>query len=494
MPRKKKSATRRGNNEGSIYQRKDGLWIAQVTIGVKEDGKIARKSFTGKSRAEVAEKIIPYLNKNKGQVVVAKEDVTIGKHLMFWLMNYKITTVSPRTFESCVRNMKNHIIPVFGYLKPQDLTIDHLQPRFKTLLKNYELDTVKKIKYVFSQYLDYCVDRGIIDSNPLDKIKFKTRERKTQQAKVEQEEKALPEELREPFLQALNTDRFMKAFCLTSMFAGLRPGEVFALKWKDIDFQQNTLSVVRAQTVDVEFDKEGNVLSRKTVIGETKTAGSVRTNPIPELLKEVLLEWREYRTVQQAETGYSLVESNDLVFGTNQGALRTYSGTKKMFERFLKRNGLAGKGIHFYELRHTFSNTLFEQNTNPRLIQMLMGHRKIETTMIYNTVRNNSYLKNAVGVFDERYSTAAEKVEESEARLKYYRPPKVKPEKEISTSDDVKQAEKEEKCEAPQEDDIFLRKMAEFMEQHNISTAEELFEALGKDNQNGGNGKGGYSM
>ena len=86
MPRKKKSATRRGNNEGSIYQRKDGLWIAQVTIGVKEDGKIARKSFTGKSRAEVAEKIIPYLNKNKGQVVVAKEDVTIGKHLMFWLM------------------------------------------------------------------------------------------------------------------------------------------------------------------------------------------------------------------------------------------------------------------------------------------------------------------------------------------------------------------------------------------------------------------------
>mgnify|MGYP002798816871 CR=1 FL=1 len=87
----------------------------------------------------------------------------------------------------------------------------------------------------------------------------------------------------------------------------------------------------------------------------------MRTNPIPELLKEVLLEWREYRTAQQAETGYSLVKTNDLVFGTNQGALRTYSGTKKMFERFLKRNGLAGKGIHFYELRHTFSNTLLNR-------------------------------------------------------------------------------------------------------------------------------------
>ena len=82
---------------------------------------------------------------------------------------------------------------------------------------------------------------------------------------------------------------------------------------------------------------------------------------------------------------------------------------------------------------------------------------------------------------------------ESEARLKYYRPPKANPVEEIPISDDVKHAEKEEKYEAPQEDDIFLRKMAEFMEQH-ISTAEELFEALGMDNQNSGNGKGGYSM
>lgn len=85
-------------------------------------------------------------------------------------------------------------------------------------------------------------------------------------------------------------------------------------------------------------------------------------------------------------------------------------------------------------------------------------------------------------------------MEESEARLKYYRPPKAKPAEEALSTDDVKQAETEEKYEAPQEDDIFLRKMAEFMEQHNISTAEELFDALGKDNQKGGNGKGGYSM
>ena len=46
----------------------------------------------------------------------------------------------------------------------------------------------------------------------------------------------------------------------------------------------------------------------------------------------------------------------------------------------------------------------------------------------------------------------------------------------------------------PQEDDAFLCKMAEFMEQHNISTAEELFEALEKDNRSANSGKGGFSM
>ncbi len=144
------------------------------------------------------------------------------------------------------------------------------------------------------------------------------------------------------------------------MFAGLRPGEVIGLKWRDIDFEKGTLSVVRGMTVEPEFDSEGNVIARRTVIGKTKTAGSVRTNPVPKLSMQALTEWRKYRSDLQTETGYSLIENDDFVFGTNKGELRSYSGTKHMFDRFLKSNNLDGKGIHFYELRHTFSNTLFE--------------------------------------------------------------------------------------------------------------------------------------
>ena len=469
MPRSKKKPTRRGNHEGSIYQRKDGLWISQISIGLKENGKPLRKSFTGKTRAEVMAKLIPYMNKENGKVHTAREEVRIESHMLFWLMNYKITTVAPRTFESCVRNAKLHIFPVYGNFRPQDLNIDNLQPHFKMLLDEYDLDTVKKIKYLFSGYLDYCIDRGIIDSNPLERIKLKSIERRAKENPEEKEGKAIPEELREPFLVALNTDRFFKAFCLTAMFAGLRPGEVLGLKWRDVNFENGTLSVVRGSTIEPEFDEQGNVISRKTIIGKTKTAGSVRTNPIPNLLVQALAEWREYRTAQQAETGYSLIETNDFIFGTNKGELRTYSGTKHMFDRFLKRNNLHDKGIHFYKLRHTFSNTLFEQNTNPRVVQALMGHRKIETTMIYNTVRDNKYLEKAVGVFDSRYETAGEAIEESESKKKYYRPPNK------ATSKSETKAIKISKQEEDDSDlKILAQKATVFMKENSITDLEEF--------------------
>lgn len=474
MPRNKKKSTRRGNHEGSIYQRKDGLWISQITIGLKENGKPLRKSFTGKTRAEVSAKLIPYMNKENEKVNVARKEVRIETHMMFWLMNYKITTVTPRTFESCIRNAKLHIFPTYGTFRPQDLNIDNLQPHFKMLLDTYQLDTVKKIKYLFSDYLEYCLDRGLIDNNPLERIKFKSIERRAKENIDDKQQKALPEELREPFLIALNTDRFFKAFCLTSMFAGLRPGEVIGLRWHDLDFENKTLSVVRGMTVEPEFDNEGNVLKRNTIIGKTKTAGSVRTNPIPKLLIQTLAEWKDYRAQQQAETGFSLVENDDYIFGTNEGKLRTYSGTKHMFDRFLKRNNLDGKGIHLYALRHTFSNTLFEQNTNPRVVQALMGHRKIETTMIYNTVRDNKYLKGAIGVFDSLYTTAGEAVEESKDKHRYYRPQKNKEAIQIE-----KPSKKllQKNASSPNMDD-FSQKIADYMQRHNITDLDEFLSTM----------------
>ena len=170
-------------------------------------------------------------------------------------------------------------------------------------------------------------------------------------------------------------------------------------------FFPTTLSVVRAQTVEPTFDENGNVTKREYMVGKTKTAGSTRVIPIPDLLCNILHEWKTLRVLQELMTKAPVSKADDFIFANNQGKMRSYYGTRTMFNRLLKKHGMEDMGIHFYKLRHIFSNTLFEAQENPKVIQMLMGHKKVETTMIYNTATTNKYLQKAVDVFDERYAS-----------------------------------------------------------------------------------------
>ena len=66
-----------------------------------------------------------------------------------------------------------------------------------------------------------------------------------------------------------------------------------------------------------------------------------------------------------------------------------------VFDRFKRRHDLEKYNIHFHGLRHTFSNMLFEMNENPKIIQQLLGHRDVKTTItVYNSV-NSDYVREA---------------------------------------------------------------------------------------------------
>jgi len=137
----------------------------------------------------------------------------------------------------------------------------------------------------------------------------------------------------------------------------------------------------------VDFDDYGNSIGRRTIISDTKTVASERDNPMPDVLIAALKEYRDRRKLEEALLdGVTLTKPDDLVFSTAEGNLRTYWGTSAMFKKLLQKHGLDKKGIHFHTLRHTFSNMLFETNENPKVIQALLGHKDVKTTMIYNSV------------------------------------------------------------------------------------------------------------
>ena len=147
----------------------------------------------------------------------------------------------------------------------------------------------------------------------------------------------------------------------------------------------------------------GNVISRTTVISDTKTAASVREVPIPKILHDALEEHKRNRWAVERSSGVSLISDEDLVFGTLKGELRTYSGIKSQFIKFLKSKGFEKYRIRFHMLRHTYSSMLFEAKENPKVIQMLLGHKDVTTTIrTYNSV-DRSYFRQATDKLDAKF-------------------------------------------------------------------------------------------
>ena len=357
---KKKKVVRRGKNEGSVYQRNDGRWCAVVSLGYDSDGKRVRKIFYGWTRSEVAMKMTAALGEklNGGHASVINDDLRTLIH--DWLVTFKQANVSPRTFETAEMLAKLHVYPHIGELKLAQITPNIIQGVLnKMLVAGYSLAYVRKVKFLLNQFFAYAKANRFINDN--------------------------------------------KALCMVQMFAGLRIGEALALKWKNVDFDNGIISIDSAVTELPVRNSEGKIVDHRTVISDTKTAASVREVPMPNILKTTLLEWKKSRWVQQRTTGKSFIGPNDLVFANNDGELRTYTGTKTIFQRLMRQNGLAPYKLHFHSLRHTYSSMLFESRENPKVIQMLLGHKDVTTTIrTYNSV-DRSYFKQAVDKLDSKF-------------------------------------------------------------------------------------------
>ena len=119
---KKITGTRRGNNEGSIVQRKDGRWVGVATIGYDDNGNRIRKSVYGKTRMEVANKLTELTSRIEANNYDYVQQNTFGALMAEWLLIFKKNQVSPRTFENVLRNFELHIKPKVSNMKLDEVS------------------------------------------------------------------------------------------------------------------------------------------------------------------------------------------------------------------------------------------------------------------------------------------------------------------------------------------------------------------------------------
>ena len=192
------------------------------------------------------------------------------------------------------------------------------------------------------------------------------------------------------FLEAASTHRLYPAIVLAAT-TGLRRGELLALRWDDIDFDQSVLFVRRGLVLVT--NAEGPTKT-KLVEQPTKTQTGNRAIPVP---KPVLRLLKDHQKVQDREKliqGHRYKDKG-LVFSTITGNYISPRNFTRTFAQIRKKAGLEGVSPHV--LRHTFATRLSDLGVHPRVAQQLLGHANMQLTMEVYTHPDMQQRLQAVG-------------------------------------------------------------------------------------------------
>ena len=346
---------RRGNSEGSIYQRSDGRWTASVSLGYSQDGKRKRKVVYGTTKKEVQDKLSNLQGeKTTGKLTVNTSTATVEDYLMHWLKTCSPEGRGQSSHERNEQHCRIHWIPRIGNVKLVKLNATHLRAVQDEMKAAGLSDRSRQYAHdVFRMALDEAVEDGLLPINPCCRkgLRPKIKKRK-------REIKFLTPQQVKRFLEHIREDR-LYALYVSAVTTGARQGELFALSWADIDLEGRTMSINRS------LEHFG---SGQTRLKAPKTESSRRLVDLPKVAVDALIEHAE-------KNG----KENDFVFHATNGAPLRSRNELRRFKRMLKEAGLST--IAWHDLRHTAASLALSQNVHPKIVQQMLGHSKIQTTL-----------------------------------------------------------------------------------------------------------------
>lgn len=363
-------AGRRGNNEGTITRRKDGIWAGAVAVGRNNDGTTNRKWFYGSTRKEVSEKMQGVLLSVQKSEYFEQSGMSYGDWLDVWLKDYKRIILKQTTYDSYETNIRYHLKPKMGGMKVKDIKTMDIQRFINDIYANGSSTALlRKLKNLVHGSLKQAVINQMISKNVCEGVILPRH--------VQKEVRALNREEEKNFLESIQGDRLATAFKL-DLASGLRMGELLALNWKNIDLEGGIIKV-RATLVRL-IDRSPNAPKKNKYIidNSTKTASGRRQIPIPKAAVKML---EEYKIMQQEEKNKSkgLYKDDGLVFCTELGNRLIPRNVERSFVRLAEKAGINGKNKHV--LRHSYATRLFENGVPAKTVSELLGHKNVSHTL-----------------------------------------------------------------------------------------------------------------
>lgn len=296
-----------------------------------------------------------------------------------WMQTYAEPKSAPKTI-SRYHDFLRRINPVIGHLKIQDITPLHLNALYKGLSK--EGVSKRRRKDENGNYTDngQLAPKTILEHHRLIS-KILSTAVKWQLLETNVAERADPPKLQAREMYFLNETEAKRLLSLLQnepiqyrtmisilLFTGIRRGELCGLEWKDIDFDNRVMHIIRtSQFIN------GGFLTK-----EPKTKSGRRELTLSYGACEILTQYKLWQNEQRAKLGDRWVD-NDRLFTQYDGKPIHPDTVTDWFAKFIKNNDLPKITLH--SLRHTNATLMIAEGTDIRTVSSRLGHAQTSTTL-----------------------------------------------------------------------------------------------------------------
>ena len=348
---------KRGNNEGSVFQRKDGRWVAQLQVGFNTKGAPKFRTHYAETRKKADNKLVELKAAKLTGMLTDSEKLTVTAYLERWL-EAKLREVKPSTHLSYASTVRLYIAPRIGKIKLEQLRPLDLERMVAGLLESGQSTNIAAYALRVAKMAFKQAERWqLVPRNVADAIKPPRVPKSEMACWNGAEVKA--------FLEPTKLYRLHALFVLALM-TGMRRGELLGLRWDDVDFTGKRLHVKRIV-----------VYTRGALeLGEPKTAYSRRTIPIAPGVVRALLEHRERQALERKAVGY---QDQGFVFASEVGTPTHPRNVERMFHNRLKHSAL--RRIRFHDLRHTAASLMILKGVSPKVVSRMLGHASVAFTL-----------------------------------------------------------------------------------------------------------------
>lgn len=364
--------------EGSIYQRADRKWVAQLSFGTRE-----HRSYRRRIRDTRAAALVALTELRVAEDAWANPSSrNLGDYLRWWLAETVGKNLTPNTIRGYNAAI-DHFAPI-AHIPLRDLRAEHIEATCNRMRATRYMGprrapvdigpaspkTVRNAQLMLRTALEVAYQRGHVRRNEAKLVRLApvARERRS----------AMTPDLARGILRAIEGDRFEAAYALA--LAGFREGEILGLAREDVDLDAGVVNLWR--------QLRGS--GRTAVHAKLKTKTSEGKVDLPEF------------ALSRLRAHVALRDPVALLFTTEAGWAVNGSWFTKHFQRLLSDAGLPRLRLH--DLRAGASTLLALRNAHPAVARDFLRHANVTTTLTYYTRTTPEQRRDAARMLDEAVS------------------------------------------------------------------------------------------